>query len=183
MDLPSRLDLRAIGRDYFVQRAKKLDPGQVDVEGSNADLFVGSTSVMGAAVVRQLGYNVSRLTLDGCEDEDVDRYAYDRYGSDLPRKGASPAVGPVRIYRTSALAGGGSVLPGTPVGTLSGVSYVTTSTASFGGSDLSSTANVRAVQSGKSTQVGANLVRKFTQPGKLFDQTLQINNYRQHRRG
>ena len=91
MDLPTRQDLYAIGRDYVVQNAKKIDPAQVDVAGSDVNLFVGIGSVVGEALLRQLGYRIGALLLDSCEDEDLDLYAYDRYT--LTRTGASPAVG------------------------------------------------------------------------------------------
>jgi uncharacterized phage protein gp47/JayE len=173
-DLPSRLDLYALGRDYLTQRAKKIDPQVVDVEGSDANIFVGSTSVLGDAIVKQLGYSVNRLLLDGAQDEDLDRYAFDRYN--LFRKGASPAVGQERIFRPTALAGAGTVPIGTKLITNSGIDYITTSVAAFGASDLSTLANVRAVQAGKVTQVGANTIRRFAKPGDLFDKTLQCNN-------
>lgn len=173
-DLPSRLDFFALGRDYVRQNAKKLDPGIVDVDGSDANVFVGSMSVVADALTKQIGYNVNRLTLNGAEDEDLDRYAWDRY--QLTRKGASPAVGSIRLFRATTAAGPGSVPAGTSLKTLSGTEYVTTSVANFGSGDFSSTANVRAAQSGKSTQVGTNAIRKFSQPSLLFDPTLQVTN-------
>lgn len=154
--------------------ATKLDPSIVDVDGSDANLYVGSMSVVGDAIVKQIGYNVNRLTLNGAEDEDLDRYAWDRY--QLTRKGASPAVGTVRFFRKTATAGNGSVPVNTSLKTLSGTEYITTSVANFGPSDLSSTANVRAAQAGKSTQVGTNAIRKIAQPSLLWDQTLEVTN-------
>lgn len=173
-DLPSRLDLQALGRDYWRQNAKKVDPSIVDVDGSDANLFVGSSSVVADAVVKQIGFNVNRLTLAGAEDEDLDRYAWDRY--QLTRKGASPALGTVRIFRAAATAGSGSVPVNTSLKTISGAEYITTSVANFGPSDLSTLANVRAAQAGKSSQVGKNAIRKFSQPSLLFDATLQVTN-------
>ena len=173
-DLPTRLDLFALGRDYLLQRATKIDPAQVDIEGSNANIFVGSTSVVGAAVVSQLGYSISRLTLDGAEGDDLDRYAWDKYN--LVRKGASPAVTQVQFTRPTLVGGLGSIPPGTRISTLTGIEYITTTNASFGPSDLSSLANVRAVQAGKSTQVGVNALRSFSQAFLLFDRTIQVNN-------
>lgn len=173
-DLPSRLDLYALGRDYLLQRAKKIDPAQVDVLGSDANIFVGSTSMVAGAIVSQLGYSVSRLLLDGAENEDLDRYVFDRYNES--RKGASPAVGSVRIYRGSVSGGAGTIPIGTKVVTLSGTEYITVTLASFGVSDLFSSADVRATQAGKITQVGANQIRKFGNANDLFDKTLQVNN-------
>lgn len=175
MDIPTRLDYFALGRQYIVQTAKKIDPGQVDVAGSNVNLFVGTASILADAVTKQLGYSTARLTLDGSQDEDLDRYAWDRYQT--TRKGASGAVTQVRMYRGTFTAGAGTVPVGTIVTALSGVEYITTQPGSFGATTLDNViVNVRAVQAGKLTQVGANNLRKFKNPTSLFDSTLQINN-------
>ena len=173
-DFPTRLDLFALGRDYITQRAKKLDPSQVNVDGSDANIFVGSNSVIGNAIVNQLAFSFNRLLLDGADGDDLDRYAFDRYG--LTRKGASAALGAARIFRQTIAGGAGTVLSGTKLVTLTGVEYVTTTNASFGAGDFTSTANVRAVQAGKATQVGANAITRFSAPGALFDNSLQVNN-------
>jgi uncharacterized phage protein gp47/JayE len=173
-DLPSRLDFYALGRDYVVQKAKKIDPGQVDTEGSDANLFVGIGAVLASAITRQLAYKASALLLDGADDEDLDRFAYDRYS--LTRKGASPARGTIQVTRTAATAGAGTVPIGTRVVSGTGLEYVTTTTASFGTGDLASSCNVRASQAGKATQVGAGGLARFAQPQTLFDATLQVAN-------
>jgi uncharacterized phage protein gp47/JayE len=174
LDLPTRLDLYALARDYLLSRAAKLDPGQVDVLGSDANLFVGSVSVVSSAIVNQLAFAFNRLTLSGADGDDLDRLAFDRYG--LTRKGASPAVGAVRIFRASNAGGAGTVAIGTKVQTLTGIEYLLTSSASFGASDLTSQANVRAAQAGKATQAAANTIARFSDPSTLFDRTLQVNN-------
>jgi hypothetical protein len=173
LDMPTRLDLYALGRDHLVQRAKRIDPTQVDVLGSDANIFVGSVSVMLKRVVDQLGYEVAKKTLDGCEDQDLDRWLYDEYK--MLRKGASSAVGTVRFYR--ATSGTSGVIPkDTQIRTLSGAVYITTSAASFGTTDLTSIADVRAAEAGKATQAGANTIRSIVTPGALFDPTIQVNN-------
>ncbi len=173
-DLPTRLDLYALGRNYVLQTARKIDPGQVDVEGTNVNIYVGSMSVVADACIKQLGFSVARLTLDGSDGDDLDRYAYDRYT--ITRKGASPAVGTVRIFRAAITVGAGSVPIGTKFTTAAGIEYITTTIASFGVGDFESSAEVRAVQAGKDTQVGKNTITAFAQPGLLFDKTLQVNN-------
>lgn len=176
MDLPSRLDLYAIGRDYVTQRATKIDPGQVDVLGSDVNIFVGSQSCVSDTLVKQLGYSVARLYLDGCEGDDIDRYAFDRYGGDITRKGASPALGSVTFTRLTLTGGVGSIPNGTRLTTLTGVEYITTTDANFGSGTLSSKASVRAVQAGKATQVGQNAIRKFSKPSEIFDRTISLTN-------
>jgi uncharacterized phage protein gp47/JayE len=176
LDFPSRLDLYAVGRDYVRQRAKKIDPSQVDVLGSDVNLFVGSNSVVADAVLKQLIYSSARLFLDGASDDDLDRLAYDRYG--LTRKGASAALGGVVMSRLSAALGAGSVPIGTKLTSLGGSEYITLSTAVFGATDLTATApvNVRAVQAGKATQANAGTITKFATPSSLFDSTLTVTN-------
>lgn len=174
-DLPTRLDLYATGRDFVLQRAKKIDPGQVDVLGSDVNIFVGSNSVVADKVVKQLGYSVSRLFLDGARGTDLDRLAFDRY-TEL-RKGASAALGQVAFTRPGIAAGGGVIAIGTKLKSRTGVEYITTTSATFGALDIGPVfANVRAVQAGKITQVGANAITQFSSPGDLWDRTLQVNN-------
>jgi uncharacterized phage protein gp47/JayE len=174
MDFPSRLDLYQLARTYVLTRAQKIDPAQVDVSGSDANLYTGIASVVGYQLILSLMSNINALLLDGAYDEDLDRYGIDRY--QLPRKGAAPAVGVVRIYRASTTGGSGSVPPGTALNTLNGIQYVTTETAAFGPFTLTTTVGVQAVQAGKTPQVGANQIRQFAVPGALFDQSLQVNN-------
>lgn len=174
MDLPTRLDLYAIGRSHVVQRARKIDPVQVDTAGSDVNLFVGIGSVVADALIRQLAYRTGALLLDGSDDEDLDRYAYDRYT--LTRKGASSARGSISIARSVATAGAGSIPIGTVCRTDTGVEYVTTTVASFSALALSATCNVRAVQAGKATQVGQNSIKRFASPQQLFDASLVPSN-------
>jgi len=174
MDFPTRLDLFAIGRAYVLERAKKIDPTQVDVEGSDVNIFVGSSSVVTDYAIKQLAFQIAGLSLDGAEKEELDRYAFDRY--QLTRKGASSALGQVRFFRTSASVGAGSIPANTKLVTNSGIEYVTTTTATFGGSQLEAVANVRAAQAGKATQVGANAIRRFDRPSDVFDPSIQMNN-------
>lgn len=172
-ELLTRLDLFEIGRRYVVTRAKRIDPEQVDVEGSDANIFVGSMSFVGQAVSRQCGDRIRALLLDGAFSEDLDRYALDRYT--LARKGAAAALGAVRFYR--AVAGTAGTVPiGTKLVSLTGIEYVTLTAATFAAADLEKPANVRAVQAGKEYQVGANQIRKIDKPTILFDPKLQVNN-------
>lgn len=175
-DLPTRLDLFALGRDYVLQKAEKIDPGMVDVEGSDVNIVVGSSSVMADHIVRHLGYRFNALLLDGADGEDLDRLAWDRY--QLVRKGASAALGWVRFTRPDATNGAGSIPIGTVLVSNTGAEYITTTVANFGASDLSSRANVRARVAGKASQVSAGSIRRFASAGALFDPTLQVTNER-----
>lgn len=172
MDVPSRADLYAIGRDYVVTRSKKIDPAQVDIEGSDANLYCGLGSVLATQVMRQLVYRTSVLLLDGADDEDLDRLIYDRYS--LTRKGASPARGEITITRPTAIAGAGSVPIGTKLTTDLGYEYITTTVATFSAGALTADGpcDVRATQAGKATQAAAGTINRFAKPQSLWDATL-----------
>lgn len=173
-DLITRLDAFAIARDYVTTRSQKLDPAQVDIEGSDANIFCGVSSVLADQIIKQLAFRTAALTLDGSDGEDLDRYSFDRY--QIVRKGASPARGPGRIFRISLVNGAGSIPIGTRCRTDTGVEYITTTVANLGALNFTTNANVRAVEAGKLTQVGVGAIKRFTNPSGLFDPTLLITN-------
>lgn len=174
MDLATRLDLFQTGRQFFRQRTTSIDPAQVDILGSDANLIVGGQSVMAAKVVQQVAYQSGRHFVAGCFDEDLDRYAYDKcFG--LLRKGASPAVSQVRFFRAGGASG--SIPAGTVLRTVGGqVEHVMVTPAVFSSGGLSATCFTRATQAGKSSQTGANTIRTFANPTAIFDQTIQLTN-------
>lgn len=174
MDIPTRTDLYQIGRDYVRQRARKIDPREIDVEGSNSNIIVGSAAVVAHAVATQIGYNASRLFQEDAEDEDLYRLGFDRY--QLAPKGASVSLSQVTFFRDTALAGAGTVEAGTRLRSVTGTEYVTTSPASFTASALTSTAEVRSTQAGSLNKAGANSIRKIDDLTALWDATLQVTN-------
>jgi uncharacterized phage protein gp47/JayE len=175
MDIPSRADLFQIGRSYVLDRATRIDPAKVDVQGSDVNVFVGSQSVVAYQLSKQLAYRTAALLLDSATGEDLDRLAWDRF--QLLRKGASAALGTERFYRTSFALGAGNVPAGTVVRSGTGIEYTLITPALFGATQLDGAlANVRASQAGKATQVGANALTIISNIGSLFDPTLQCNN-------
>ncbi len=174
MDFPSRLDLLAIARTYIRTRAAKIDPNQIDVIGSDINLFVGSNMVVAAELVYQLAAAVAKLLIDGADGEDLDRLVWDRY--QMIRKGASPALGVVEFSRYTTTAGAGAVAVGTRLQNDTGVEFVTTTLASFAATSLSATANVRSVQAGKLNQSAADTIVSIPDPGPLWDKTLMVTN-------
>lgn len=174
MDLPTRVDIFSIGRDYIRTRAKKLDPAQVDIEGSDANIVVGGASVMINAVVRQLGYRTAVLLLDGAFKEDLDRLVFDRYN--LTRKGASTSKTTCRFTRPTFAIGAGTLPIGTLVTTDTGTEFETTTTASFGATDLETTARVRSTQAGSLTAAGAGAIVRFSKPDQIFDKSIVVTN-------
>lgn len=182
-DFVSRLSLYGIGRNYVLTRATKLAPQQVDVEGSDINLVVGGQSEVSYAIVLQLIQAFNRLTLDGAVGDDLDRYALDRYGQQLPRKGASAAVGSEVFSRVNPNNPAGSIPAGSLVLSNAGYPFITLAPASFTTatglpSDTSVAVNIRATQAGALFQAGANTIQRFQTPNTAiaFDTSITCNN-------
>lgn len=171
-DLPTRLDLYERGRLYVRTHAKKIDPASVDVDGSDANVFVGLVSWIGDVITRQLAEQINAHLLDGADGDDLTRHVLDVYR--LVPKGAAPAIGNVVFSRATAANGAGKIDTGTKLLTLAGVEYITTTPAFFTATSTTATASVRAVSAGKSYQVGANAIRKFARTP--FDPTISVTN-------
>lgn len=182
-DWPSRLQLFGIGRAYVLGANTRISPTQIDTKGSDVNLMVGGQSEVAFAVVLQLIQAFNRLTLDGAKGDDLDRYALDRYGQQLPRKGAAAALGAAVFTRLNAANPAGTIQPGTLVLSQAGYQYITLQPASFTSStgqpsDTSVSAPIRAVQAGALFQAGANTITSFQTPNSAipFDQTITVNN-------
>lgn len=173
-EFASRLDLFNVGRRYVVTRAKKINPREIDVEGSDINLFVGAAAFMANAVMRQNIDRIGALMLGSAQDDDLDRYAWDRY--QVRRKGASAAIGTANFSRLTTTAGAGSIAIGTKLITYNGIEYITLETANFTASALTASAKVRAAQAGKEFQVGENAIRRFDKPNLLFDKSITVTN-------
>jgi hypothetical protein len=178
MELLSRIDFYAIGRQYVLGRAKKIDPEIVDREGSDVNLLVAGGSFMAQAVSRQQADLMSTQFMDaGLSEEDLDRLVLDRYSGEVVRKGAAPALVTIEMGRPGNVAGAGTVAIGTKLISLDGTEYVTMGPASFDATQLSGvTVVARSVQAGTAFQVGKNQIRRFDNSALLFDPTIEINN-------
>lgn len=183
MDFPSRLSLYGIGRNYVLTNATRLNPQVVDTKGSDVNLVVGGQSEVSYAIMLQLIQAFNNLTLDGATGDNLDRYALDRYGQQLPRNGAAAALVPLTFSRTNPNNAAGTILPGTVVLSPANYQYVTTTAASFttatgAPSDTVVTATARAAQAGSIYQVAANQLTAFQNAGSAipFDTSITVNN-------
>lgn len=183
MDFISRAELFGIGRQYVLSRATKVNPAQVDTAGSDVNLMVGGGSVVAYAIVLQLIQAFNALTLDGAKGDDLDRYALDRYGQQLPRKGAAAALGVAVFSRTNGNNAAGTIDAGTILLSQAGYSYVTLQPASFTTatglpSDTVCAAPIRATQAGALFQAGTNTITAFQAPNNAvaFDTSVTVNN-------
>lgn len=171
--LATRGDLQSIARAYLLAHATRIDPSAVDLLGSDANIFVGSTAQVGAHLIAQIAAQFGAHFLETAEGDDLDRYVRDHHGEF--RKGAAPAVATVVWSRPNANAGAGFVPVGTRVAA-QGAEYVLTSQATFSASGLTASSDARAVQAGREFQVGRNQLTRAVQPQLLFDPSLRPNN-------
>lgn len=175
MDFPTRLDLYQIARTYIKTRARKIDPGQIDIIGSDINLFVGANMVVCNEIVNQLAAAVAKLFIDSAEREDLDRLAWDRYQE--IRKAAAPALVNLVFSRLTSTAGAGAVPVGTRIQNNVGIDYITTTQATFGATTLVSTlVAARSVQAGKLNSAAKETVVRIPEIGLLWDKTITVTN-------
>ncbi len=176
MELLSQHDLYARGRRYLLTRARRIEPEVVDTDGSDANIFIGSTSAIGTAISTQLRVGLGELFYTSARGDKLDRLVLDRTDGELPRKGGSFARVSVTFRRPTAAGGDGTIPVGTVLTTLNGFEYITLEAVSFSGGGLVGTARTRATVAGKEPQVGRNMIRNYAKPATIFDQSITLNN-------
>ena len=161
----------------MLKKATKIDAAMIDVEGSDANLVVGSSSYMAQQVARQCAQEMSEHFLDpSMPDESLDRLVYDSFAG-MTRKGAAPSYVTVQLTRPTAGAGAGTIPTNTKVLALSGTEFVTIAPATFAASAVGGVSViVKSVLAGIAYNVGKNQIRSFSDASQLFDPTIQINN-------
>lgn len=134
-DLPNRQDLFAIGRQYVKGVPNtRINPAIIDVPGSDVNLALGSSSLMGEALSAAWARCMRGLFIDTAMGDELDRIAYDHFG--ITRKPASAADAGVTLARPTAAAGGGVVAAGTRITTPSGSVFALVTDVVFGATDL-----------------------------------------------
>lgn len=172
-DLPNRDDLFAVGRRYVSSAPNtRINPALVDVPGSDINLVVGSSAVMGEAIVAATARCMAGNWVDTARGSQIDRLASDRLG--LIRKGENPATVDLVLARPTAVAGGGTVEAGSVVQTANGTSFSIDVDVVFAPGDLSATATATATLAGPTTNIPAGAIASFQ--GAPFDPTIVPSN-------
>ena len=92
-DYPDRLTLYAIGRAHVLARANRIDPNQIDVQGSDVNIIVSSASFISYEVTKQLVQKINSLLSRGRIDSitgDQTREV-DLWNGQLPEEGTEQA--------------------------------------------------------------------------------------------
>ena len=175
-DLPTRADLFRVGRTAALGMPNVSIPAaEFDREGSNANLILALTAVMGEEVVRESALAMRDLFLGTAEDTGLDTLVFDRFSE--VRKPAARALGTILYTRATAAAGAGIISTGAQIKSGGGVIVETTADANFGATALTVSTSARALLSGEdgnvpSTTDGTTWTY-ITQP---FDATITISN-------
>jgi len=167
-DLPTFSDLFDVFAEEIQARGEtkpvgqRFSPSEIYTPGSDINLIGAGAAAMAEDVIRTLGEELLALTLDGAENEELDRWGGDRYSTTVPRKAATPAVGTVQFTRPTTAAGAVVQPSGSIVRTSGGVRVETLAAASFGAGSLGPV-NVpaRAVEAGTAGNVDENTITAF----------------------
>lgn len=135
MDLPNRDDLFSVGRS-FVRAAPntRVNPDLVDVLGSDLNLIVGTSSLMGEAIVAAMARCQRGVFFDTARGDQLDRLAADRMG--IARKPETPAQVDYQLARPTFGAGGGTIPAGYRIQTPDGTGFALDVDVVFGPTDL-----------------------------------------------
>lgn len=173
-DLPDRDTLFRVGRRYLVTTPGTLvNPAVADIPGSDLNLLLGSSSLMGEEIVAAVASCMAGLWVETATGDKLARVAFDRYG--LTIQSANPASVDVVLSRPLP----GSATPGTysagsRVQTVAGVQFATDIDAVFGDFDISVTVPATAIVAGPAGNVGIATVTVFGD--SPFDTNLVVTN-------
>lgn len=173
MALPDRRAIFQAGRRYVIAAPNtQINPKVVDIDGSDLNLLLNASAVMGEEVVAAFAQAQRGNFVDTSQGIQTDRVIYDRYG--LMRFPATAATDDLVLSRPTAGAGAGVYPAGSRVQTPTGVMFSTDVDTVFGALDLIKTVSATALVTGPAGQVGANQLVQFVDPP--FDPTLAVTN-------
>jgi uncharacterized phage protein gp47/JayE len=172
-DLPNRDDYFTVGRLYIAAAPNtRINPLLVDVPGSDINLVVGSSSLMGEAISSAVAKCMRGLWVDTARLDQLDRLASDRLG--LVRKPATEATIDLVLTRPTAVAGAGTVAATSRVQTADGTVFALDVDVVFGALDLTKTTTGTAAVAGPLSNVPAGAIVSFLDAP--FDATIVPSN-------
>ena len=167
---PTAQELFQIGRRAVVTTpGTKLNPSTVDVPGSNINLAVGTSAILGQEIVARGAGAMRGAFIDSARLAALDRVVFDRTG--LLRFSATPATWDLTISRP-AIGAAGTYSSGSRITAPDGTQFGTNADVVFGASDLSMPVAATALVAGEAGNLpGSTLLSFVDQP---FDTTLTV---------
>jgi uncharacterized phage protein gp47/JayE len=170
---PTASELFQTGRQALITTPNtRVNPAICDTPGSNVNICVGTSAVLGQEVVARGASAMRGSFIDSARGSALDRVVFDRTG--LLRFSATPATRDLVLQRIGG--GGAGVYPaGSRVQTANGTQFGTNADATFAdGTVLSVTVSATALVVGEGGNVAAGTITAFVdQP---FDNTMQVSN-------
>ena len=180
-DLPDRAGLFTEFVNEVLTRAsarptgRQITPEELFTDGSDVNLIGAGGSAMAEEIIRQLGRCLADLTLDGASGEALDRWAADRYDTEVVRKTASFASVQLSFQRPNADFGPTTYAANSRVQTTGGILFELTTSVAFGENQVGPiTANAQAVEAGLAGNVAANTITNFVTAPE--DNTITVTN-------
>ena len=169
---PTAQELFQVGRKAMVTTSNtKINPAIVDVPGSNVNLAVGTSAVLGQEIVKRGSDAMRGAFIDSARKDRLDRVVFDRTG--LLRFSATPATWDLLLRRATTAGGAGTYAAGSRVQTPDGTQYGTNSAVVFGAGDILKSVTVTALVAGDAgNQPGTSLLSFVDQP---FDATITVS--------
>jgi uncharacterized phage protein gp47/JayE len=147
----------------------RVNPAVVDVPGSNINIAVGTSAVLGQEIVKRGADAVRGAFIDSARGAQLDRGVFDRTG--LLRFSATPATWDLILSRPSGPSTG-TYSSGSRITAPDGTQYGTNADVVFGTTDLSLPVSVTALVAGEAGNLPGNTLLAFVdQP---FDSTLTV---------
>lgn len=167
---PTASELFQVGRRAVVTTPNtKINSAVVDVPGSNINLCVGTSAVLGQEIVKRGADALRGAFIDSARGAQLDRVVFDRTG--LLRFSATPATWDLVLSRPSGPSTG-TYPAGSRITAPDGTQYGTNSDVVFGATDLSLPVSVTALVAGEAGNLPGNTLLAFVdQP---FDSTLTV---------
>jgi uncharacterized phage protein gp47/JayE len=167
---PTAQELFQVGRRAIVVTpGTKINPATVDVPGSNINLVVGTSAILGQEIVARGASAMRGAFVDSARGAAIDRVVFDRTG--LLRFSATPATWDLVIARPAS-GPAGTYPAGSRITAPDGTQFGTNTDVVFGGLDLSQPVAVTALVAGESGNLPASTLLSFVdQP---FDTTLTV---------
>ena len=168
---PTASELFSVGRRAVVTTpGTKINPSVVDVPGSNINIVVGTSAVLGQEIVKRGSDAIRGAFIDSARGAQLDRVVFDRTG--LQRFSATPATWDLFLVRPTNAAGAGTYDAGSRITSPDGAQYGTNADVVFSPTDLSMPVTVTALVAGEAGNLpGTTLLSFVDQP---FDNTLTV---------
>lgn len=158
-DMPRFTDLFNIGRDEILSRNALLSKDVAEREGTDVNVLLAAMAAMADEVAGQLAYVAAGVYLDSAQKQQLDRYAFDRYG--LVRRSAAGSVGAVTFSLPTPAAGAFTIPDSTQLQALDGNQFLTVGNNVFAAATSSLVVPVRSALAGSAQNEKAGQINSI----------------------